>query len=168
MQTPVWALTLSFWLHMLVTVTWVGGLATLSLLVFPLARRSLDHQAYAKFVRAVNKRLDPLGWFGLAAFTVTGLIQMGANPNYDGFLTVTNLWARAILIKHLAFFGIIGVSAAQTWKIAPGLERAALLRSRGKQDSSEETLLQRERLLMRWNLALGLLVLLLTAVARTA
>ena len=53
-DTPEWALTLSFWLHMLATVSWVGGLAVLSLFVFPIARRSLEAEAFSKFVRAVN------------------------------------------------------------------------------------------------------------------
>lgn len=38
---PAWALALSFWLHLLATVAWIGGLAAIALLVLPSARRSL-------------------------------------------------------------------------------------------------------------------------------
>lgn len=168
MQTPAWALTISFWLHMLATVTWVGGLATLALLVFPIARRTLETQAYADFVRRVNKRLDPLGWFGLSLLTVTGLIQMSANPNYLGFLSFENPWAQAILFKHIAFLGIILISAYQTWSLAPELERQALRRSRGKQVPEDDQLQRRETRLLSLNLTLGVIVLLLTALARVA
>ena len=168
MPTPAWALTLSFWLHMLATVTWVGGLGTLALLVFPIAHRTLEPQAYADFVRRVNKRLDPLGWFGLSLLTVTGLIQMSANPNYLGFLAFENRWAQAILFKHIALLGIILISAYQTWNLAPQLERQAMLRSRGKQPPGDDNLQRRETRLLTLNLILGVAVLLLTALARVA
>ena len=167
-DTPEWALTLSFWLHMLATVSWVGGLAVLSLFVFPIARRSLEAEAFSKFVRAVNKRLDPVGWFGLAVLTVTGLIQMSANQNYEGFLAVNNSWARAVLLKHITFFFIIVLSAYQTWTLTPALERAALRQSRGVDSPNAAQLQKRERTLMQANLILSLVVLLLTAWARTA
>lgn len=168
MQTPAWALTLSFWLHMLATVVWVGGLAVIALLVFPIARRTLEVQAYADFVRRVNKRLDPIGWFGLSLLTVTGLIQMSANPNYQGFLAFRNPWARAILFKHIAFLAIILISAYQTWNLAPRLERAALRRGLGKPAPGDQNLHRRESRLLAVNLVLGVIVLLLTALARVA
>lgn len=168
MPTPAWALTVSFWLHMLATVSWVGGLATLALLVFPIARRGMEPEAFADFVRRINKRLNPVGWFGLTVLTVTGLIQMSANPNYNGFLAVQNPWSRAILFKHLAFLGIIAVSAIQTWNLAPALEHAALRRSLGQEAPEAGKLQQRETRLVQLNLALGVVVLLLTALARVA
>lgn len=168
MQTPDWALTLSFWLHMIVTVTWIGGLAVISMLVIPIARKNLDPEAYPKFIRAINKRLNPAGWVGLAGFTVTGLIQMSANPNYEGFLAVSNPWAQAILIKHLVFFLIIALSAYQTWQLTPAIERAALLRAAGKPIDQENSLHRKEQNLMRVNVLLGIVILFLTAIARTA
>ncbi len=52
LMTPpsIWALSLAYWLHMLATVAWIGGLVTLSLLVLPAARQSLDDQAYAGLI----------------------------------------------------------------------------------------------------------------------
>ena len=168
MPTPAWALTTSFWLHMLATVTWVGGLATLAIIIIPIAQKRLTPEAYASLLTGINKRLDAYGWLGLSVLTVTGLIQMGANPNYEGFLTVNTPWASAILFKHLAFLGIIAISATQTWSLTPALERVALLRAHGRPTPESETLAKRQRLLLNLNLFLGLLVLLLTALARIA
>ena len=39
---PAWALALTYWLHLLATVTWVGSLAGVSLLILPAMKRSLD------------------------------------------------------------------------------------------------------------------------------
>ena len=40
MTPPVGAPTLAYWLHMLATVTWIGGLAALLLALTALARAS--------------------------------------------------------------------------------------------------------------------------------
>ena len=169
-MTPpsIWALSLAYWLHMLATVAWIGGLVSLSLLVLPAARQSLDDQAYAGLIGKLRRRLDPLGWACLIALVATGMFQMSANPNYQGFLAVDNLWAVAILIKHLVFLVMIGVSAFMTWGVMPRLQRAALLASRGQEAPGAHRWQQQEKLLLWLNLILGVLVLGLTALARAS
>jgi hypothetical protein len=98
----------------------------------------------------------------------TGLFQMSANPNYDGFLKVDNLWAGAILLKHLVFFGMTGISAYLTWGVLPGLRRAALQLEKGREVPEAARLLKQEILFLRLNLVLGVIVLALTAIARAA
>jgi uncharacterized membrane protein len=173
METPAWGLTAAYWLHMLATVVWIGGLAALALFVLPAARRALDPQAYAAFLDAQLRRFDPLAWFSLAVLTGTGLFQMSGNPNYTGFLAIDNRWAAAILIKHVVFFGMTGLSAYLTWGLLPRLRRLALLRSRagpaGEAVAREmQPLEARELRLLRLNLILGVIVLALTAAARAA
>lgn len=169
-MTPpsIWALSLAYWLHMLATVAWIGGLVSLSLLVLPAARQSLDDQAYASLIGKLRRRLDPLGWACLIALVATGMFQMSANPNYQGFLAVDNRWAVAILIKHLVFLVMIGVSAFMTWGVMPRLQRAALLASRGQEPPDARRWQQQEKLLLWLNLVLGVLVLGLTALARAS
>lgn len=51
-MTPTgWALTQAYWMHLLATVTWIGGLAALAWLVLPAARRSLERPAFAVLAR---------------------------------------------------------------------------------------------------------------------
>ncbi len=165
---PDWALLISFWLHMLATAVWLGSLAALALFVLPSLRRRLPAREYAAWLRALNTRLDPLGWFSLGLLTFTGLMQMTPNPNYDGFLSISNPWAVAMLAKHLVFFAMIGVSAYLTWKVSPALGRAALRRARaqGRLDAGDQALLTQFQRLVTANLLLGLLVLVFTAWAR--
>ena len=42
MTVPDSALSISYWLHMLATVFWIGGLATVSLVTLPLLARLKD------------------------------------------------------------------------------------------------------------------------------
>lgn len=166
--TPYWALTLAFWLHMLATVLWIGGLVAVVLLVLPAAKKTLQTQEYAQFLGQLQRRLDPLGWLSLAVLLATGMFQMSANPNYEGLLSISNRWAVSMLIKHILFIGMIGISALMTWVILPNLRRTAIKQARGLDTQSAGELQKREVFLLRTNLVLGILILGLTAMARAA
>ncbi len=168
MEMPVWALALTYWIHMLATVLWLGSLALLSLVVIPAMRRSLDAKSQSKLMAAIQKRIDPLGWFSVALLLVTGMFQMSANPNYEGFLAISGQWASSILIKHIFFLGMIGVSAAQTWWLLPSMQRAMLRQQKSGDLAEVEALQKREALLLKLNLFFAVLILGMTALARAA
>lgn len=166
-ETPVWILTISYWLHMIATVGWVGSQAIFSLVVIPLSRKNHHALHHHKLLSAINKRMSSLGWIGLAALTVTGLIQLSANENYTGLVSIANNWSVAILLKHIAFLLILGLSAYQTWSLLPAFERASLLQIKGRVTPQEQAVLQkRVEWILRVNIVLSAIVLLLTAVAR--
>jgi uncharacterized membrane protein len=167
---PTWILALSFWLHMVATVVWVGGLALMALVVWPGARAVLGPgPQLAELFRHLQKRFNPFAWASLAILIATGLTQMAANENYDGLLRMTNLWTAAILAKHLAVGGMILIGGYMQWGLNPALERLALLEARARPapEGEAQRLRRRERNLTRLNLLCGLLVLALTAIART-
>lgn len=167
---PTLVLTITYWLHMLATVVWIGGLAALSLIVLPAARKTLDPKAFSALLTQLQDRIQRVGWFSLALLVVTGLFQMSSNANYKGFLTISNQWASAILIKHLVIGVMILVSGYVTWGLFPSLQRMALLRAAGRSidERQVEQIQQREIIFMRLNLFLSVVVLLLTAWARSA
>ena len=167
MTTPVWALSIAYWLHMLATVLWIGGLAALSIIVLPAARKVLDPGAFAKLLAGMQKRLDPLGWFSVIVLLASGMLQMSSSPNYDGVLSIQGVWAGSILIKHILFGLMVLISGYITWGLLPALRRAALLQARGKDDINAQMLQVRETFMLRLNLILGILVLLMTAIARS-
>lgn len=167
-ETPVWALSVAYWLHMLATVTWIGGLATLVLFVLPAARQNLDAQGYANLLDRAQRRLDPLAWLSLVVLVGTGLFQMSASPNYQGFLAISNRWSAAILLKHVVFLGMVAVSAYLTWGIMPTMRRLAFLKAKGQETPQAELLQRKEVRLLKLNLVLGVIVLGLTAVARAS
>lgn len=172
MEIPFWALGIMYWLHMAATVVWIGGLASLALLVLPAARRTLDGRAYPAFLAALQRRLNPLAWTCLAVLGGTGLFQLSANPNYHGFLAIENRWAVAILAKHLLVGLMVGISAYLTWVVLPKIQRMALRSAAHREENLElpevHSLQSQETLLLRLNLALGLVVLALTAIARAS
>ena len=169
-EIPGSILVMFYWLHLLATVVWIGGLASMALIVLPAARRSLDDSAFAGFLGRVQERLNQVGWLCLLVLGGTGMFQMSSNPHYNGFLAIDNGWATAILFKHIAILVMVLVSVYNTWGLLPVLRRNALRRAAGKQlDPLEQKRLSgREQLLLWLNLGLSLLVLALTAWARVA
>jgi uncharacterized membrane protein len=165
-MTPDWALTLIFWTHMLATVLWIGGLTVLLFVVLPLVNRTLPAENRAVLLEQIQRRFDPISWGCLLLLVATGLFQMSANPNYQGFLAINNRWAAAILIKHLLFGVMIIVNAVLTWGVLPGLQRVALKRQKGIDAPEDASLRRRELFLLRLNFVLGVLILGMTALAR--
>ena len=166
---PTWAIALVFWLHMLATVAWLGGLAAIAILVLPAAKRVLKPADQLALIEASQKRLEPLAWFSLAIMIVTGLFQLSVNPHYDGFLSTTGQWSLAILSKHILVVIMIVVSAIQTWEVLPAIRRGLIRIEKGQADEVEVARLQkRETLLLRLNIGLSILILAATAFARAS
>jgi uncharacterized membrane protein len=165
---PSWALALTYWLHLLATVSWVGSLAAISFLILPAMQRSLNPETQLVFLEAMQKRLEPIAWFSMSLLVLTGLFQMSVNPHYDGFLSVSTQWSLAILTKHLLGIVMVVVSAIQTWEVIPAIRRA-IVRSKKSQNADElELLRRRETRLLRINFGLSILILLATSFARAA
>lgn len=164
---PTWVLAVSFWLHMLATIVWVGGLALMALVVWPGARAMMGPgPELGEFIRRLQQRFNPLAWLSLAVLIATGLTQMLANPNYNGFLHLSNPWTMAILAKHLAVGAMILIGLYMQLGVQPELARLTLLEAHGRSAPNAEKLRQRELNLTRLNLLCGVVVLGLTAVAR--
>jgi uncharacterized membrane protein len=165
---PGWALALTFWLHLFATVTWVGSLAGVSLLVLPAMKQSLDAETQLVFIEALQRRLEPIAWFSMSLLLATGLFQMSVNPHYDGFLSTSTQWSLAILIKHLLGIVMVVVSAIQTWEVIPAIRRAIVRSKKSNNVRELDALRRREVRLLRMNFGLSLLILLATAFARAA
>jgi len=164
---PTWALALTYWLHLLATVAWIGSIAAISILFLPAAKASLKPTDHLALIDAMQKRLEPIAWFCMSLLLLTGLFQMSVNPHYDGFVSISTQWSTAILIKHILGIFMVVASAIQTWEVIPAIRR--ILMNKNKADETKVIQLQkRETRLLRINFGLSLLILLATAFARAA
>jgi uncharacterized membrane protein len=159
-------LTAAFALHMIATAVWIGGLMVLAFFTSPFLARlpAADRQAARQ---ASSRRFVPVAWLCLAVFVATGLTQMSANPSYSGLLVVDSTWSAAILAKHFVVALMAVTLMVQTWLLHPRLERAAL----GLSAFDPQAIDRWRRLdfhLIRLCAILGILVLILTALARAS
>jgi uncharacterized membrane protein len=164
---PGWALAVIFWLHFLATVTWIGSLVGIYVLILPISSRTLKPADELSLMDGIQKRLEPIAWFSVSLLIVTGLFQMSVNPHYNGFLSTSNQWSLAILTKHILVASLIAVSAVHTWDVLPSIRRA--LMRKDKADPEEiAKLRRREKVLLRTSLVLAAFILLATALMRAS
>ncbi len=159
--------SLSFFLHLIATVAWIGGLVTLALVVQPILNRVVtDAKEYARLVEAVQKRFQPIANLSLAVLILTGMVQTFSSPFYKGFLRFDNTWSLAILFKHIAILGMIIIAGVITFSVQPAIQRNALLIANGIVDETAIVKLRTQQTrLMRIDLVLSILVLIFTAIA---
>ena len=159
-----WILAISYWIHLLSTVVWLGGMALMGMVALPALRKGTlaDNQWFD-----LQRRFLPWADASLVLLLFTGFVQMTNDPNYNGFLTVDSVWAWAILLKHIAFVGMVLIMAYVQFVLYPGMARLQLLgEKRPLLAETEQTKLsRREVLMLRLNLACAVLVLLFTAIA---
>ena len=164
---PTWAIALTYWLHLLATVVWIGSILATSILFLPAASKVLKPVDHLALIEATQKRLEPIAWFCMSLLLLTGLFQMSVNPHYDGFLSTSTQWSLAILTKHILGIFMVVASAIQTWEVIPSIRRTLMK----KDKANEEQIIQlqkRETLLLRINFGLSILILLATSFARAS
>lgn len=159
----MWMLVVSYGVHLLATAVWLGSLALLLLLAGSALRQG---QVVAEPWNRWQRRALLWGNGSLLLLLLSGFYQMTNDGNYSGFLAVDGVWGWGMLLKHVAYAGVVGVAAAWQGWLLPAQERLRLLAESRPQVAQVEgaKLRQRERLLLWLNVGFGVAVLLLTAV----
>lgn len=159
-----WTLVFSYWFHLLATLLWLGGLGLALIVVWPALRQGVMAGTNWK---AIQRRFMPLSNLSLTILLLTGFFQMTNDVNYSGFLAIDNLWAWAMLIKHLAYAAIIGTAVYLQAFLYPAMTRLEILQTAqpNAAQADQQQLEQRETGLLRLNLLCALVVLFFTAVA---
>lgn len=160
----LYVLAFFYWLHLLATVIWLGGLALFVLVALPaLQQQKLTENHWL----TLQQKFTPWANGSLIVLLLTGFIQMTNDPNYTGFMEIDSVWAGAILVKHIAFAGMVGLSFYVQRTLYPAMERAKLLAEKRPQLAALEQnkLTQQERRLLWLNVGCAAAILLCTAIA---
>ena len=148
-------LALCLFAHILATVLWIGGILLLTFLVMPQFSGMLEgNAALRNLLLRLRKRFANISNLSLAALIVTGLLQMTADPHYDGLLQFDNAWSRALLLKHGLIVVMAGLGLALQLGIAPALERASMQLAAGADDALAWRRLRRREQQLTWLIAL--------------
>lgn len=146
-------ITFSVWLHALATVILIGHYLLLSIIYLPVLTRYNGN-----ILSEVSKRSRPWLYTSLIIFMVTGIYLMLINPSYLGVGNFSNAWAVLMLVKHILVLGMIGAGFwfNAIWRVGPMLSS----------NNGRELGIQRFRLYSNLMTILGILILLLTALAQ--
>jgi copper transport protein len=155
-QSPVALLFPANVLHVAAMSIWVGGLASL-VLVLPAATRELEAPERSRLIAATLARFSPVALLCVAVILLTGIGQAYAYVrHFDNLLDTA--YGRAVLIKFVLLAGLlIPLGAYNRYRSVPRLERIA----RGGEAPGRAGLLLRRAL--RSEVALVVIVLGVTA-----
>lgn len=158
----IWILSINYFLHLLATIILLGSLAGVVFFAFPaLKKGEIDQNQWLN----MQKRLIPWTNGALIILLLTGFYQMTNDPNYSGFFVLDGVWAWAMLLKHVAYIGMIGISFLLQFSLYPEIDRLELLKVKSPESigGMQDQLFGREQRLLRLNVLCAILILLFTA-----
>ena len=150
-MTPI-LIGISYWLHALATVVFIGHFVLLAVIYIP----ALADTPTA--LSAISKQSRWWMYASLLVFTITGVYLMIIDPDYLGIGKFNNLWSVMMLVKHLL---IVVMIAMGFWFNA--IMRVGPLMS---SNTGAEQAFARFRWYVNAMAVCGVLVLLFTALAQ--
>ncbi|MBI5056705.1 MAG: DUF4149 domain-containing protein [Nitrospirae bacterium] len=138
-------LAVSYWLHLVATVIWIGGITFVLFIAIPTAKQVLGADA-GKLMGEISKRFTPLANYSIIFIIVTGIA-----------LTSSNKWTWVLIVKHVLVLGMVVVHFYRGLILSPRIART--------ESVSQKSFLQKVSLnLIKVNFCLGMAVLLLSGI----
>jgi uncharacterized membrane protein len=103
-MTPI-LISISYWLHALATVIFIGHFVLLATIYLPVLARAKNGTALS----AISRRSRPWMYTSLLIFLVTGTYLTFVDPNYRGIGNFSNFWAVMMLVKHILIVVMIAM-----------------------------------------------------------
>jgi uncharacterized membrane protein len=144
-------ISLSYWLHALATVVFIGHFVLLAGIYLPVLSKN------GTVLSEISKRSRSWMYASLIVFTITGTHLMLIDSGYLGLMNFGNFWGIVMLVKHLLVIAMITI----------GFWYNVILRVGPMMGSNNpEQAIARFRKYVNAMAVCGVLVLLLTALAQ--
>ena len=151
-------IALSFWLHSVATVIFIGHHLLFSLIYLPAFAKNQENPVNGTILSEISKRSRVWMYTSLAVFIITGIYLMCVDPSYLGIGNFKNVWSVMMLVKHILIMGMVGMGFWYN-----GLIRVGPLMSSNTGATQAIARFQQYSNLMATT---GVLVLLLTAISQ--
>lgn len=150
------------WIHLLATVTWIGGTIFYVLVLMP-SFAVLDPPQRGKLAGAITKRYAPISWLAIFFLILTGIL-MGIERGGQ-IINLSTTYGILFLIKHICVLLMICIGILISFVLAPRMKP----KSSGPPSPPSPQMIKIQKtmgLLGLTNMILGIAVLLFTALAR--
>ena len=161
----LWVLALSHFIHFIHfigTVVWIGGILMTLFVILPGSKTALESPPIVgKLMKEIAKRFTPIANISIILIVVTGIIIYFYDKNYTFFSDLENRWNMVIASKHVFVAAMIFIHFYRGLILNPKIERFS-----SQPNEKQISKLKKISLdLVKINFALGIMVLLLTAVS---
>ena len=154
------AATIVDWLHLLATVSWIGGIFIIAFIVSPSVEESLEPPVRLRFMSSYIKRFRVMAFVSMGVLVITGVAMMLFDPQHAGIYGPDTTWGLFLMLKHIFVLILIILAIYILRVLLPGIEKAG-----SKGPSPEMAKLQnRQKTISIISFMVALLVLLFTAV----
>ncbi len=144
----------SYWLHLVATVIWIGGITFILFIAIPSSKQVLGAEA-GKLMGEISKRFTPLANYSIIFLIVTGLALTVFNKQFSGIGIFENNSTSSLILKHIVVLGMVAVHFYRGSILSPKIVKTTSV--------DEKAALQKLSLnLVKVNFGLGLIVLLLS------
>ncbi|HDK42652.1 MAG TPA: hypothetical protein ENG87_04680 [Candidatus Pacearchaeota archaeon] len=147
----------SYWVHLLATVIWIGGIIFILFIAIPSSKQVMGAES-GKLMGEISKRFTPLANYSILLLVVTGILLTVLSKQFSGFGSLGNKWISIMSLKHVIVSVMIAIHFYRGLLLIPKI---------GKTESSIEkkALLKISLNLVKVNFFFGILVLLLSAIS---
>jgi len=142
-------------LHLLATVTWIGGMAFIILVLEP-SLGAVDPAQRGRIMGIVGKRFSIIAWASVLLLLVTGFLKTPEGLLFD----TSEVYSATLFAKHVTVLLMILVGLRISLGLVPKIRRQAP--QPGQAPTAEFLSTQKQfQMLSRLNFLLGILVLVL-------
>lgn len=143
-----------YWLHLIGTVVWLGGLAFILLIAIPSTKKVLGVEA-GNVMGEISKRFTPIANYCILILLVTGTVLTAVNSEFSGIGKWANNWSLSLIVKHVLVLGMVTVHFYRGLVLAPKIART--------EPTPQKASLQKLSLnLVKMNFCFGMVVLLIS------
>ena len=144
-------------LHDLFTVTWIGGLFTLAVVVLPSVKKTIGMNPESKkLTMVIKKRLNTIVWISIIGLLVAGILLSNSSPLFGGLFSIANEYSILLTLKHIAIAMMVIIVIIRG-NVLPRMT-----------STPPQKIGRISNVLMMLNLILGLVVLLLSGLTAAA
>jgi len=90
-------------LHILATITWIGGMIINIFILRPSVMKTLSPADAGKLMGTVMKKFRILVYVSIVVLGVTGIPLKIINPNYISIINFENNWEIVSFVKHICY-----------------------------------------------------------------
>ncbi len=101
-------LTIFYWLHLVATVIWIGGIAFILFIAIPTTKQILGAEA-GKLMNEISKRFTPIANYSIIVLIVTGFVLTAADKQFSEIGNFENNWTLVLIIKHLLVVSMVAI-----------------------------------------------------------
>jgi len=157
-----------YWLHLLASVIWIGGIFLILFDVLPSAKEYLGREA-GGFMGIISKRFSTFAGLCIITLIITGAFILALDKGFKSLTALENLYSRILSFKLLIVLIMIAIHYYRNLWLNPKIAKLSPLIEESLEDEKEKISslvvnLQRLSLnLVKINLGLGMLVLILSS-----